>query len=138
VSKWSDRITLISVLAPGEETDSQGFYLPPEETRREVYGNKRSVGSAEFYRSSQAGTVAQIKFIVRSDEYSGEKFVEYEGKRYRVLRTYETTSLGSSRTQNSASGEFTELTLTDLSERGTPPGAALEPDTSADMEGNDG
>lgn len=116
VAKWSDIITLIAVAAPEpEETDDQGFYLPPTETRREVFANKRSVGYSEFYKSAQTGTVAELKFTVRTDEYGAEGFVEHQGKRYKVLRTYET-----------ANGEFTELTLTDLSERDEP--ATPEPE----------
>jgi hypothetical protein len=103
----SDVITLIA--ASEQETDDQGFYLPPSETRREIFANRKSVGYSEFYKSAQAGQTAEIKFTVRTDEYSAEGFAEHKGKRYKILRTYET-----------ANGEFTELTLTDLSERDAP------------------
>jgi hypothetical protein len=113
MAKWSDIITLVHVAAPAEETDGQGFYLPQTEERREVFSNKKSVGYSEFYKSAQAGYAAELKFTVRTDAYNDESYVESEGKRYKVLRTYET-----------ANGEFTELTLTDLSERDKEP----EPD----------
>ena len=106
MAKWSDVITLIAVTPPPEDTDNQGFYLPPTETRREVFASRRSVGVSEFYKAAQTGRVAEIKFTVRTDEYSAEDFIEYEGRRYKVLRTYET-----------ANGEFIELTPTDISER---------------------
>ena len=110
--KRSDIITLISTSAPPEptpDTDDQGFYLPSPEEKHEVFANKKSVGSSEFYKSSQKGNVAELKFEVRTDEYHGETFIEYKGKRYKKLRTYETKN-----------GEFTDLTVSDLSERDTP------------------
>ena len=110
MAKWSEVITLISITAPDVETDDHGFYLPSIEARREVYANKKSVGYSEFYKAAQAGMSAEAKITIRTSEYGGESYVEHGGKRYKVLRTYET-----------ANGEFTELTLTDLPERDEPP-----------------
>jgi hypothetical protein len=106
MAKWSDLIALIAVTAPTDETDTDGFYLPSAETRREVFANRQSVGYSEFYKAAQAGYSAELKIIVRTEEYNGESYAEHEGKRYKILRTYETKN-----------GEFTELTLTDLTER---------------------
>jgi len=120
MANWSDIITLVGVSSPEDDTDMEGFYRPPTETRRDIYANKRSVGINEFYKAAHAGYSAELKFIVRSCEYYGENYVEYAGKRYKVLRTYDTTSVGSARHQRTYSGEFIELTLTDLSERKAP------------------
>jgi hypothetical protein len=76
----------------------------------------KSVGSAEFYESAQAGMKAELKFVVRTADYRGEEIVEHGGKRYGVLRTYETASDGR-RARGSVSGEFTELTVSDLGAR---------------------
>ena len=115
MGKWSDVIALI---ATTEETNERGFYLPPTETRREVFCNKKSVGFKEFYTSAQAGMVTELKFIVRADEYGGESVAEHEGKRYKVTRNYDTTAIGGAR---SGSGEFVELTVTDLAAREAEP-----------------
>lgn len=106
VAKWSDILTLIAVAVPTEETDDSGFYAEPTETKREVFANRKSVGYSEFYKSDLAGYSTELKFDVHSQEYAGEPFAEYGGKRYKILRTYDTKN-----------GEFTELTLSDLSER---------------------
>lgn len=106
MAKWSDILTLITITAPTEETDEQGFYAEPTETAREVFANKKSVGYSEFYKSASAGYAAELKFDLHTADYCGEKLVEYGGKRHKVLRTYE-----------SKNGDFVELTLTDLSER---------------------
>ncbi|MDR2513748.1 MAG: hypothetical protein LBD02_00885 [Christensenellaceae bacterium] len=108
--RWSDEITLIGIVPPAEDdetTNENGFTLSPEETQTTVYCNKKSVGYSEFYKAQQAGYSTELKFDMYTEEYSGQEYAEYSGKRYKILRTYV-----------SKSGEFTELTLSDLSERG--------------------
>lgn len=124
MAKWSDILTLVTVTAPTEETDDCGFYAEPTETTREVFANKKSVGYSEFYKSAQAGYTTELKFDLHAADYGGETLVEYGGKRYKVLRTYE-----------SKNGDFVELTLTDLSERAED---AAEPETPEEGGGADG
>lgn len=112
MAKWSDILTLISLVPPAEETNENGFNNPPTEAKRDVFANKKSVGYSEFYKSAQAGYSTELKFDIYTHEYGGETLVEHSGARYKVLRTY-----------GSKSGEFLELTLTDLSERAHPPEA---------------
>jgi len=107
MSGWVD-LTLIGVLPalPGEETtDENGFPLPKQEIKKEVFANKKSVGMNEFYKSEQMGYTDVFKFEVYAYEYDGETFAEYEGKRYIVVRTY------------AKDGDFIELTLSDLHRR---------------------
>lgn len=107
MAKWSDVITLIKTVPPTEATNANGFAQPPEdEPSRLVFCNKKSVGYSEFYKAQQAGYKAEVKIDLYTQDYEGETLVEFEGKRYKVLRTYE-----------SRNGEFIELTLSDLSER---------------------
>lgn len=106
MSKWCDVAVLIKAIPPEEETNAGGFPNPATEQSRSVFCNKKSVGYSEFYKASQAGYKAELKIDLHTQDYEGETLVEIEGKRYKVLRTYD-----------SKGGEFTELTLTDLSER---------------------
>lgn len=107
--RWSEQITLIAVSPPTDDsTNEHGFPVTAPEAATTVFADKKSVGYSEFYKASQAGYTAELKFDVRSFEYSGERIVEYpvaSGTRYRVLRTYV-----------HGNGEFTELTLVDLPE----------------------
>lgn len=106
MAKWSDVITLIKTVPPTEATNENGFAQEPTEQSRSVFCNKKSVGYSEFYRSQQAGYKAELKVDIYLQDYQKEALVEFEGLRYKVLRTYE-----------SRNGEFIELTLSDLSER---------------------
>lgn len=110
--RWSDEIILIGEVKPDDETEGtndNGFSLPAEETRTTVFGNKKSVGYAEFFKAQQAGISEEMKFDVFTEEYEGQPLAEYGGKRYEILRTY---------VDPKTSGEYTELTLSDLSQRG--------------------
>lgn len=114
MAKWSDVITLIKSVPPTEATNENGFAQQPTEQSRSVFCNKKSVGYSEFYKSQQAGYKAELKVDIYlldykdfyPPDYLGERLVEFEDLRYKVLRTYE-----------SRNGEFIELTLSDLSER---------------------
>ena len=48
-----------------------------------------SVGVKEFYEAAAVGLQPELKFIL-SDylDYNGETCLEYDGKRYRIARTY--------------------------------------------------
>ena len=103
---WIDEITLIAQVPPAEPVNENGFPNPAAETQRTVYGNKKSVGYAEFYKAAAAGYEAAMKFDVYAEEYAGERLAEYDGKRYKILRTY----------HDPRNIDMIELTLTDLSE----------------------
>lgn len=112
MSKWCDAVTLILTVPPTEETNNNGFAELPTEQSRLVFCNKKSVGYSEFYKSQQAGYKTELKLDLHTEDYSGEALIEFEGRRYKVLRTYE-----------SKAGDFTELTLSDLAERSDADGA---------------
>lgn len=59
------------------------------ETSRTVFCGLSSIGQKEFYQAHAVGLQPELKFILADYlDYSGETLVEYDGQRYRVLRTY--------------------------------------------------
>lgn len=105
--RWGDEITLIALSDPPERVDANGVKKPKIETRTTVFGNRKPVGYSEFYKAELAGYQAEMKFDIYTEEYAGQQEAEYGGKRYRIIRTYE-----------SKNGEITELTLSDLKKKG--------------------
>jgi hypothetical protein len=103
--KWSDSVYLISGEA---ETNDNGFIVPNSEQKRQVFCNKKSVGYAEFTKTAQVGYKADLKLELRLADYENEILFEFDGTRYKLLRTYE-----------SKNGEFIELTLTETNEEVT-------------------
>ena len=63
---------------------------------RSIFAEKKSVRQSEHYQASAAGISVEIMFQIWSIDYQGEKYIEHEGKGYKVERTYST-------------GEMTEL-----------------------------
>ncbi|MCM3155004.1 phage head closure protein [Priestia megaterium] len=81
---------VIYLIKPGEETQNEeGFPIPAKDTKRDVFANEKSIRGNEFYIASQSGYTLEVMFEVHSLDYEGESLVEYESKRYRVVRTYE-------------------------------------------------
>ena len=50
---------------------------------------KKSIGRTEFYDAAANDLKPTIIFQVHGYEYSGETEVEFDGKRYTVMKTYE-------------------------------------------------
>ena len=72
-----------------ENPAAHGVLEDPEETRRQVYCTKKSVGQSEVYQARGTGLNPELKLILRhAFEYHGEKLLEYQGVRYHIIRTY--------------------------------------------------
>lgn len=74
-------------------TQTKDKYGMPVTTPSEsqVYCRVTSVSGNEFNQASQNGIKPQWRFIIRAREYSGEKEVEFEGEKYAVYRTYQSS-----------------------------------------------
>lgn len=74
-----------------KQTDGVDAYGDPAitETAREVFAKLGSIGQKEFYQAHAVGLKPELKFVLTDYlDYEGESLVQYEGQRYRVLRTY--------------------------------------------------
>ena len=79
----NEQITLISV--------KREYIKGHEETTEKtwtVYADVKSPTRTEFYQSYKAGLKASVVFRVYTDELSDAEEVLYNGKRYRIIRTY--------------------------------------------------
>lgn len=81
---FRDVLTLI-----GEQPKAHGVTDAYREVTKEVYVAVQSVGRSEAYQAMQNGLHPQFVFVL-SDyaDYADQKICEYQGKRYRVIRTY--------------------------------------------------
>ena len=81
------------VLTLVQQTQSPDEYGDPviQETTREVFAKRGSIGQKEFYQAQAVGLQPEVKFVLADHlDYNGEALVEHSGQRYRVLRTYRT------------------------------------------------
>lgn len=81
---FRDVITLVS-----ESPAAHGVLDDITETQTQVYCSVRSVYMNEAYQAMSNGLHPQFVFVL-SDyaDYNGQKIVLYNGKRYRIIRTY--------------------------------------------------
>ena len=61
------------------------------ETKRVVFCGFRSIGMKEFYSASSTDYRPELKLVLADYlDYNGETLADYNGTRYRILRTYRT------------------------------------------------
>jgi hypothetical protein len=61
------------------------------DSEREVFCRMASIGQREYYEAQAVDVYPECKFILADYlEYDNERLCEYDGQRYRVLRTYRT------------------------------------------------
>ena len=66
--------------------DSAGNETYPE-VETTVFVQPRGVYQSEFYNASQVGLQPNLTlYIANKADYAGQKMLEYEGKRYSVIR----------------------------------------------------
>lgn len=79
----------LTLILPGRiEEDEIGNQIPIDPKETTVLCSLKSVGRSEFYNAAATGLRPELVFVVHGYEYSGERLVEFEGKRYNVVRTY--------------------------------------------------
>lgn len=99
---WIDEIKLIT---ESKDLNNNGFMQKNVINEKIVYGNRKSVTRDEFYKSAQAGFKINCIFELKRCDYDGQEIIEFENKRYRVLRDYAVKY-----------DETIELSATDISE----------------------
>lgn len=89
------------VTVTGEELDDSLFPAGATEHTVEVFARVKSVRATEFYEAMRSNINLRYIFAVDPDDYElsakvtdGKKtraqYVEYDGERYKVVRTYRT------------------------------------------------
>ena len=56
-------------------------------TERKVFANENSIGSSEYYNAASQGLRPELKFEIRSIEYSGEKEIKFDGDIYNIIQS---------------------------------------------------
>jgi SPP1 family predicted phage head-tail adaptor len=87
-----------------------GGYTTETVSETTVYADVMSVKRSEFYAAGAAGMKADVVFVINADEYAGQAEVEYDGKIYDVIRTFQ---MAESRTSTRVyRGDLTRVELT--------------------------
>ena len=79
---------ILNLIQTAETADEYGD-LVVEETPRRVFAKLGSIGQKEFYQAQAVGLQPELKFVLADYlDYNGEQLVDYNGQRYRILRTF--------------------------------------------------
>ncbi|MBO0962498.1 phage head closure protein [Neobacillus sp. MM2021_6] len=62
-----------------------------DESRTVIWCDKKSVTRSEHYAAAANGLRPEIVFVINQFEYGGQKQIEFEGVKYKVIRTYQTS-----------------------------------------------
>ena len=96
---WNHEIKLISKKVTGKDKLKQPIYEDVEVT---ILCRKKKVTRSEFYQANQAGLRPSLVVEVHNFEYDNQEHATFEGKQYRILKTYPIDS------------EILELTLSEV------------------------
>lgn len=96
---WNHEIKLISKKVTGKDKLLQQISKDVEVT---LLCRKKKVTRSEFYQANQAGLKPSLVVEIRNFEYENQEFAMFEGKQYRILKTYPIDS------------EILELTLSEV------------------------
>lgn len=87
------RESVITLIA--ENARAHGVHESATETPHEVFCQVNSVTRTEFYSALNVGIRPELVFKLSVvDEYQDERLAEFEGKRYEIIRTYQTRDGG--------------------------------------------
>lgn len=86
MATYDHELTLVGEAIEEDEIGNQR----PVETRMTILCSVNSAGRSDFYSGAAAGLRPEYVFTIHAYEYGGERIVEFEGVRYRVIRTYQT------------------------------------------------
>jgi SPP1 family predicted phage head-tail adaptor len=81
--------TVIDLLEMSSSPNENGFPVLEVLSRKQVFASKSSVKRAEFYSAAASGLSLEITFEIYTLEYNNQEYIDFEGKRFKVLRSYE-------------------------------------------------
>lgn len=62
---------------------------------REIFAEKKSIGTQEFYQAHSEGLKPEFKFVIHPSEYNRKTdgpHIRYDGEQFKIIRTYEKDS----------------------------------------------
>lgn len=81
--EYIKELTLVE-LTPTQDDIGQYIF---RETETKVFCRENVVGTKEFYNAMAVGLTPTAELQLRKCDYNGQPEVEYEGKRFAVIRT---------------------------------------------------
>ena len=84
----NDECTLLNV---SWKADDFGVQREQDGARTSVFCGRLSVTGKEYYEGGGQGLKPEAVLVIHAEEYAGQNYVDYAGKRYTIYRTFERT-----------------------------------------------
>lgn len=81
---YDHELTLFSI---GYVQDDWGNWVPGE-VERKILCSLKGVTKNEFYSAAQSGMKPELVVVINKYDYQNEQKVEFEGIKYKVIRTF--------------------------------------------------
>lgn len=83
-----NRRCVICLLNKTVSKSKTGFQQRNTDEGREVIAQQGGVSRNEFYKAAAVGMTPSVVFVVSEADYQGERLIRFDGKLYRVIRSY--------------------------------------------------
>ena len=83
-----NRRCVICLLNKTVSKSKTGFQRRNTDSGREVIAQQGGVNRNEFYKAAAVGMTPSVVFIVSESDYQEERLIRFDGKLYRVIRSY--------------------------------------------------
>ena len=80
---------IIYLISETEGVDEIGNVITTSSSQTKSYAKVQSVRTNEFYNAVEVGLSPSIEFVIKKLNYSGEDLIEWNGKKYQVIRIVE-------------------------------------------------
>ncbi len=88
MSRKDQAVYLISITTAENDIGD----LIETKSKRLAFAKKKSIRQTEFYQAQATGLRPELTFVVWTREYAEEGKLEYNGKEYNIIRTFEPNS----------------------------------------------
>lgn len=78
---------IIYLVSNTKEEDEIGNVITSSFKLTKRYAKKQSLRTNEFYSAIESGLTPSIEFVMKRLDYEGQEELNYNGKRYAVIRT---------------------------------------------------
>lgn len=82
------RRVVIMLLDKTVSRSKTGFETRNQAAGREVCAEQGGIGRSEFYKAAAVGMIPEVAFTVSEADYRKERLIRFDGKLYRVIRSY--------------------------------------------------
>ena len=78
---------ILELISFNNSVNERGNVIKTKEYKT-IFAKKKSISQSEFYEAEKLGLKPSFRFEIYNIEYNNELFARYEGREYKVLKTY--------------------------------------------------